>query len=157
MNKLPKAIEDASIQKMFISCQEYDRLKNIESEYLKLQQNNQKTFQIGEPSSRIEQSGSGKSSSKLHKILLQESDDEDSEDIFEKIANIVKNKLEKPSTDKDLWGQPQHLASTSLALPNTTPPLSFGNTIVKNDENDKFGKIYVSILNYIILSILSQI
>jgi hypothetical protein len=142
MNRLPKAIEDASIQKMFISCQEYDRLKNIESEYLKIQQNKQKTFQIEESTpSSSEQSGSGKTSSRLHKLLLQESDSEDEEDIIDKIANIVKTKIEKTSTDKDLWGQRQNLTSTSIGLPNTAPPLPFPNTILKNDENDKFGKL----------------
>jgi len=46
MNKLPKTIEDASIQKMFISCQEYDRLKKIESEYLNLKKTNKKLLRL---------------------------------------------------------------------------------------------------------------
>ena len=138
MSKLPKTIEDASIQKMFISCQEYDRLKKIESEYLNLQQNKQKTFEI-ENSSSSEQSGSGKKSAKLQKLLFQDSDDEDQQDILEKIANIVKSKIEKTTTNTDLWGSPQQITSTSIGLPNTLPPLPFANTILKNDENDKFG------------------
>ncbi len=64
MSKIPKTVEDASIQKMFISCQEYDRLKKIESEYLNLQKNEQKTFEISE------QSGAGKKTSKLQKIFF---------------------------------------------------------------------------------------
>ena len=128
MSKFPKTIEDASIQKMFISCQEYDRLKKIESEYLNLKKNEQKTFEINN------QSGTGKSITKLQKIF---SDDSDDEDVLEKIANIVKDKIVKTSTD--LWGSPTQTTSTSIAVPNTSPPLQFGTSILKNDENDKYG------------------
>jgi hypothetical protein len=130
MSRVPKTIEDASIQKMFISCQEYDRLKKIESEYLNLKKNEQKTFEI------TEQSGTGKKiSHKVQKLFLEDSDDED---VFEKIANIVKDKIVNTSTD--LWGSPSQIPSTSIGVPNTLPPLPFANSILKNDENDKFGK-----------------
>jgi hypothetical protein len=132
MSKIPKTVEDASIQKMFISCQEYDRLKKIKSEYLNLQKNEQKTFEISE------QSGAGKKTSKLQKIFFEDSDD-DEQDVFDKIANIVKDKIVNSSTSTNLWGSPAQVTSTSLGLPNTSPPFAFANTIKKNDENDKFG------------------
>jgi hypothetical protein len=134
MNKLPKTIEDASIQKMFISCQEYDRLKKIESEYLNLKKNEQKSFEFNNQSELNNQSGSGKKHTKIQSLFSDESDDED---VFEKIANIVKEKIVKTSTD--LWGSPNQTTSTSIATPNTSPPFPFANPILKNDENDKFG------------------
>ncbi len=129
MNKLPKTIEDASIQKMFISCQEYDRLKKIESEYLNLKKNEQKTFEINN------QSGGGKRPINIQTLFSDESDDDD---VLEKIAKIVKDKIVNTSTN--LWGSPNQATSTSIASPNTSPPLPFANSILKNDENDKFGK-----------------
>jgi len=50
----------------------------------------------------------------------------------------VKDKIVNTSTN--LWGSPNQATSTSIASPNTSPPLPFANSILKNDENDKFGK-----------------
>ncbi len=127
---------------MFISCQEYDRLKKIESEYLNLKKNEQKTFEINN------QTGSGK---KLHNIKTLFSDEsEEEEDVLEKLANIVKEKIVKTSTD--LWGSPNQVTSTSVAYPNTSPPLPFANSISKNDENDKFGNYRYNIIYLINIS-----
>ena len=140
MNKQAKTIEDGSIQKMFISCQEYDRLKRIESEYLTLQKNKEKTFEI---SATNQQSGEG-SQEKRKKLFLEDSDD-DNEDIYEKIAKraaaIINEKIGASSTSTDLWRPHLQNTTTSLGSPNTSPPLPFANLIKKNDKNDKFGKI----------------
>ena len=139
MNKQAKTKEDGSIQKMFISCQEYDRLKRIESEYLAIQKNKEKTFEI---STTNQQSGEG-SHEKYKKHFLDDSDDKD-EDIYEKIAKraaaIVNEKIGTSSTSTDLWRPHLQNTTTSLGSPNTSPPLPFSNPIKKNDENDKFGK-----------------
>ena len=141
MNKQAKTIEDGSIQKMFISCQEYDRLKRIESEYLTLQKNKQRTFEI---SATKQQSGEGPQV-KQNKNLLEDSDEED-QDIYEKIAKraaaIVNEKIGNSSTTTDLWRPHLQITTTSLGTPNTSPPLPFENIIQKNDENDKYGKYF---------------
>ncbi len=72
------------------------------------------------------------------KYFFEDSDD-DEQDVFDKIANIVKDKIVNSSTSTNLWGSPAQVTSTSLGLPNTSPPFAFANTIKKNDENDKFG------------------
>jgi hypothetical protein len=139
MNKQSRTIEDGSIQKMFISCQEYDRLKRIESEYLALQKNKEKSYEIPTTS---QQSGAG-SQEKRKKHFLDYEDDDD-EDIYEKIAkraaDILNEKIGSSVTTTDLWRPHLQQSTTSLRLPDTSPPLPFSNVIKKNDENDKFGK-----------------
>ena len=133
---------DPSLEKILISFSEFESLKNIESEYIKLQQSKGKTFEISSNSipstsqSAIDQKGKGKEQKLKRLKNIVTSEDELSEtdtDIFEHIANLVVKKIkpEEPNSSS--------LLEVGVTTPNTNPPLVFAQNIRKSDENDSYG------------------
>lgn len=137
-----------SLEKILISYEEFERLKNIESEYNKNQSEKQKDFEITSKNKHpLAQLGEGSShhtkKSKLNRILekVENDSDSDDEDLIHRIANVVASKIQQPSTSTDLFKTPEanQLLEISTATPKTAPPLPFQNSIKKSDENDIFG------------------
>jgi hypothetical protein len=148
MDNISENTTDPSLEKILISYSEFERLKNIESEYLNLQKSKQKNleiFQDNPSSSSTKQIGEGSVSQPKKRKLstlfskLTESDDED--DIIQHLTNIVASKIQGSSTSTNVFS-PSESESVQIALatPNTTPPLPFAHKIKKDDENDDFGK-----------------
>ncbi len=84
-----------------------------------------------------------KLSSESKKSLLFGSGATD-ETIINKIVDLVTQKLTSTESSDKKIGRGIDLAPpTAELVPNdeTTPPLPFNNSILKNDDNDSFGKI----------------
>jgi hypothetical protein len=132
---------DPSLEKILISYSEFERLKNIESEYIKLQESKGKTFEFSSsiPStsqSTFDQKGKGREHNlkRLKNIVRSEDDLSDTDtDIFEHIANLVVKKIkpEEPHSSS--------LLQVEVSSPKTNPPLTFAQNIRKSDENDSYG------------------
>lgn len=140
-----------SLEKILISYSEFERLKNIESEYLKTQNSKEKNFELksdqSSPSTSVFQKGEGthqKSKKRTKLSALKDIDlSDDDTDVFEHIANIVAKKIrtQEPQPSTSLF---QAESSTPLQVEvtsaDTSPPISFAQKILKSDENDSFGK-----------------
>ena len=132
-----------SLEKILISYSEFERLKNIESEYLKIQSSKSKLFELhsNTPSSTkrsFNQSGEG---SGLKNQKLNDSDNSDSEDdIYDVIANRLAKKLQKTKANQFEPQQTSSPLNIEVSSPNTAPPIPFSNPIKKSDENDKFDE-----------------
>ena len=141
-----------SLQKILISYEEYERLKNIESEYNKLQDQKQKEFEI--PSKHHQTGeGSGESSKKAklsHILEKVESDSDDDSEIYQRIARIVASRIQPPVQTTDLFKTPEssQLMQIQSTSPKTSPPLPFENSIKKNDENDSFGNYFINMKQF---------
>lgn len=144
---------DPSLEKILISYSEFERLKNIESEYNKLQESKGKTFEISSNSvpstsqSASDQKGKGREQhlKRLKNIVRSEDDLSDTDtDIFEHIANLVVKKIkpEEPHSSS--------LLQVGVTSPKTNPPLAFAQNIRKSDENDSYGKFQHLYLNTLI-------
>ena len=144
MEGVSRNTENASLERILISYSEYERLKNIEQEYMHLQQQQQRKHSL-ESQNKSEEDQIGEGSEIPHKKLkltnfLNEDTDEESS-VLDKIATLVASKIQGTSTYTALF-KPKELSAPltiGIATPNTTPPLNFGFSIKKNDENDDFG------------------
>ncbi len=66
------------------------------------------------------------------------------ETVINKIVELVTQKIKSGEPSDQKIGRGIDLAPpTAELIPNddTTPPLPYNNTILKNDDNDSFGKI----------------
>jgi len=134
-------LENASSQHILISYSEYERLKNIEEEFQKMQKQVDLSDIDGkdntdEDLNSADQQGSGSEKSKIHDIT--------DPDFISKIAHLVKQQIGPLSAARPVvttWSNFDLTPpSTSvIGSVNTTPPLHYDNRQYKNDENDIFG------------------
>ncbi len=78
--------------------------------------------------------------SREKKSLLFGSGASTEDTLISKIVDLVTEKLKSP--EQKLGAGNNLLPPTAELVPSdeTSPPLHFNNTIVKNDDNDNFGK-----------------
>jgi hypothetical protein len=155
MDNISENTTDASLEKILISYSEFERLKNIESEYLNLQKSRQRNLEIStENPSTSNQIGEGSDSQmkkqKLSSFSSKFSDSDDESDFIQHITNLVASKIQGSSTSTNLFS-PSKATTTEIALatPNTTPPLPYSQKIQKDDENDIFGNLFLLIIKYL--------
>ena len=155
----------ASLKHILLSFEEYERLKNIESEYHKIHKkieqnlhlagsgNSKKTReeieenQIREEensdndSSEEIQSGSGTSNQPCQFGCGPQKQISNEDEFIKKIAILVTKKI-NPRLPETIWNNFNLTSpSTSVVTPsNTNPAIHYDNTINKNDENDVYGK-----------------
>ncbi len=67
--------------------------------------------------------------------------------IVELVTEKIKSSEQKVGAGSNLLPPTAELVATN----QSTPPLHFNNTIVKNDDNDSFGKLENAIRNYLIM------
>lgn len=140
----PVNSSDPSIQKILLSFSEYERLKNIESEYNRLLSSKRKSFVLNSEDNSAHNSssqvGQGSEITKNLKLLNESSDEDD--EVYQKVAKIVGKILQVPSTSQsqNLFEPKQKLSSIEVSSPITTPPIEFPQPIRKSEENDSYGK-----------------
>ncbi len=148
MEGVAKKSDSPTLERILISYSEYERLKNIEKEFVNLQQQHKHSLENTSDSDQLvhgndqpNQFGEGiETPEKKSKLTnLEEFIEEPS--VLEKIASLVATKIQATSTPTSLF-KPKDLSSpltVGIATPITTPPQKFGFTIKKDDENDDFG------------------
>ena len=149
MDNISENTTDPSLQKILISYNEFERLKNIESEYLNLQKSKQKNLEIShENQATSTQIGEGSESKNKKRNLsaffshIDDSDDES--DFIQHITTLVASKIQGSSTSTNLFSPSKNSDTSQIALatPNTAPPLPYAQNIKKDDENNEFGNLH---------------
>ena len=150
-----------SLEKNLISYTEFERLKNIETEYIRIQESQQKNFDLktDQPSTSTNfQTGKGiehKRKKRKNTIDYDLSDTESDSisPIVDHITKMVVKKIaaQKPQVFTSLFQAQDSLPlEVEVANQDTTPPLPYSQKISKGDENDSFGTlVFQKLINYI--------
>lgn len=148
------SIEKSSLQHILISYSEYERLKNIEKEFNKLQNNIHEKLQIPngknpelatsnsdsneESEDNLKQSGRGENLNSKRKYS-------DDTDFIAKVAHLVSQQINPMVSARPVSSAWSNFdlspPSTSvIGNTNTLPPLHYDIRSFKNKDNDSFGE-----------------
>ena len=141
-----------SLENILIPYSEFERLKNIETEYIRIQESQQKNFDLktDQPStSRNFQTGKGSEYKMKKRKITDDYDlsDTDSDSIAPIVNHITKMVVKKIAAQKPQVFTSLFQAQDSLPLEvevaneDTTPPLPYSQKISKGDENDSYGTL----------------
>lgn len=139
-----------SLEKILISYTEFERLKNIETEYIKIQESQQKNFDIKtDQPSTSSQTGKGSEHKRKKRKPTIDYDLSDTESdsispIVDHITKMVVKKIaaQKPQVFTSLFQAQDSLPlEVEVANQDTAPPLPYSQKISKGDENDSYGTL----------------